>query len=75
MSNLREAAQQALEALETPIQEQTFMQKQNAITALKAALEAALAEPMQTITSADQERGMARPFERTSGQQTARRTT
>lgn len=38
MTDLRTAAQQALEALETPIQEQTFMQKQNAITALRAAL-------------------------------------
>ncbi len=38
MTDLRTAAQQALEALETPIHEQSFMQKQNAIAALRAAL-------------------------------------
>ena len=36
---LREAAQQALEALETPIHEQSFMQRQDALAALRAALE------------------------------------
>ena len=39
----RATVEQALEALETPIHEQSFMQKQNAITALKAAL----AEPVE----------------------------
>ena len=46
MSDLRTAAQQALEALETPIHEQSFMQKQNAITALRAALAQEQAEPV-----------------------------
>jgi hypothetical protein len=36
--NLKQAAQQALEALQTPIHEQAFMQRQDAITALRAAL-------------------------------------
>jgi hypothetical protein len=38
MSDLRKAAQQALEALTTPIHEQPFGLKQNAVTALRAAL-------------------------------------
>ena len=71
----RAAMQQALEALETPIQEQTFMQKQNAITALRAAL-AQQPERAHWVTystgglqleagfySADQLRGMLKALE------------
>lgn len=36
--NLKQAAQQALEALQTPIHEQAFMQRQSAINNLRAAL-------------------------------------
>jgi hypothetical protein len=46
MTTLREAAQQALEALETPIHEQALMQRQNSITALRAALDAPPPEPV-----------------------------
>jgi hypothetical protein len=49
MTTLREAAQQALEALETPIHEQAFMQRQNAITALRAALEQPEQEPVAWV--------------------------
>ena len=68
MTTLRTAAQQALEALETPIQPlKAFMQRQAAITALRAALaedalqrftdvnqeiEAALAEPQEPVAYA-----------------------
>ena len=49
MSNLREAAQQALEALETPIHEQAFMQRQDAITALRAVLAEPVQEPVLVV--------------------------
>jgi hypothetical protein len=52
MTDLRAAAQQALEALETPIQPlKAFMQRQAAITALRAAL----AEPVQEPPCATRE--------------------
>ena len=51
--NLRQAAALALEALETPIHEQAFMQRQDAITALRAAL----AEPETTCRRAICQRG------------------
>jgi len=50
MTSLRDAAQAALEVLETPIHEQSFMQKQNAITALKAALAEPVQEPVAWLT-------------------------
>ncbi len=76
MTNLQTAAQQALEALELAYAGADVITVHGkAITALRAALAEPEQEPVQTITRADQERGMARHFERTSGQQTARRTT
>jgi hypothetical protein len=46
MSDLRTAAQQALNALTTPIHEQPFGLKQNAVTAIRAALEQEEQEPV-----------------------------
>jgi hypothetical protein len=57
MTALRKAAQQALAALETPIHEQSFMQRRDVLAALRAALEQ---EQEQEPVGWASKRGLAR---------------